>query len=102
MRSLDEAKQAPEAAQLYREMRGIRKERRACKDEMEQIKPLVDWCAGNRATIHTLERIQGTITGTRERQENRTYRLRAPERRSTPGDAVFEETLAKPAAMPGA
>jgi hypothetical protein len=77
---LGESKRTPEAARLYKEMRSIRRERRACKDEMEQLKPLVDWCIGNKGVIHNFERIQGVIGSIRERQGNRQYRLRSPER----------------------
>lgn len=67
-----------ERARLAGEIERVRRERRACKEQNEELKPLVDYLT-REGIRQKLGQVQGQIDAVRKRQAARTYtpRVRA-------------------------
>lgn len=74
---LGEPKDRTGAAQFYRCMRAVRQERRALKNEVELLKPTVDWMLANNGVKNRLTQLVGGMNATVERQSQRQYRTRS-------------------------
>lgn len=65
-----------ETARLGKLIRQIRRERRKAKETVELLAPVDAWANENKAVIHSLERLLGTVCHIQEAQNKRVYRPR--------------------------
>jgi len=61
------------ASALVKTMSAVRKRRRAAKEAIERLTPLVEWSRDNQNTIKSLERLLGDLRKTERHQEGRIY-----------------------------
>lgn len=66
-----------EHAQLSKEIRDVRKLRRAAKDTMSQTAPILDWINQNRSFLKGLEQLLGSVRKAERSTESRIYTPRA-------------------------
>lgn len=66
---------ASEGYKLYAKLASIRRERRACKNEVEMLKPLYEYLQ-DRRIINDLAQIQGKCSASRDVVSRRQYTLR--------------------------
>lgn len=62
-----------EYASLSKELKQIRQERRTAKDNINALRPIVDWTEENRTIIKGLERLLGDVRKAERSTENRIY-----------------------------
>ena len=60
-------------AKISRWMKSVRQRRRAAKDNMEQLSPIVQWVDENQAVIKGLERLLGEVRKAEKRVSGRIY-----------------------------
>ncbi len=58
---------------LVKTLCNVRKRRRAAKEAIELLTPVVDWSKGNQNSIKSLERLLGDLRKTERHQERRIY-----------------------------
>lgn len=58
---------------LVKTLGSVRKRRRAAKDAIERLTPVVEWSKDNQSAIKSLERLLGDLRKTERHQEGRIY-----------------------------
>lgn len=62
-----------EFARLSKELKAVRQKRRAAKDVMNEISPVLSWIDDNRQVIKGMERLLGDVRKAEKATENRFY-----------------------------
>ena len=62
-----------EMSHLAKELKQVRKRRRAAKDAMSMTAPVLEWLDANRAVIKSLERLLGEVRKAEKNTEGRIY-----------------------------
>lgn len=70
-----------EFAKLAKELRNVRRKRRAGKDTMNELGPILIWLDQNRFVVKGIERLLGDVRKAERATENRIYMPRAKARK---------------------
>lgn len=66
-----------EFARLSKDLKAVRQKRRAAKDAMNEMTPVLAWIDDNRAVIKSMERLLGEVRKAEKLTESRIYTPRA-------------------------
>ena len=74
-----------ERGRIAKELVELRQKRRAAKDRIELMIPIVNWAVQHKSSIDGLQRVLGEMRKIDEKQANRMYFYRADEKGKTIG-----------------
>ena len=74
-----------ERGRIAKELAELRQKRRAAKDRIELVTPVVNWSLQYKSSIDALRRVLGDVRKIDEKQTNRMYFYRADEKGKTIG-----------------
>lgn len=74
-----------ERGRIAKELAELRQKRRAAKDRIELVTPIVNWAIQYKSSIDGLQRVLGELRKIDARQSNRLYFYRADEKGKTIG-----------------
>ncbi len=81
------------SAALIKTLSGVRKKRRAAKEAIEQLTPVVEWSQGDSSAIKRLEQLLGNLRKIERLQEGRSYSPRTDVLKS--GNLLLKEDSAE-------